>query len=198
MVPYTYLLTHRPSGKRYYGVRYAKGCDPSDLWVTYFSSSKEVKKLNPKDFDIEIRRTFSTREEALSWEQRVLWKMKVWNRPDWFNKTAPRNFGFFGTHTEESKRKISEAGRGRVFSKETREKMSRKAKARGGFSIKAIERAAEVNRSRVRSPEELVRRKHTPETKARIGKMQVGRKHSEETKRKMAESQQRRRLKEKE
>ena len=39
-IPYTYRITHLPSGKHYYGARYAKDCHPSDLWVIYFTSSK--------------------------------------------------------------------------------------------------------------------------------------------------------------
>ena len=44
-IPYTYLLTHVQTGKKYYGVRFAKGCNPSDLFITYFTSSKYVKSL---------------------------------------------------------------------------------------------------------------------------------------------------------
>lgn len=43
--PYVYSLHHVLTGMRYIGVRYASGCHPDDLWVTYFSSSKMVKSL---------------------------------------------------------------------------------------------------------------------------------------------------------
>jgi len=39
-IPYTYKLIFKPTGQYYYGVRYAKGCQPSDLWDKYFTSSK--------------------------------------------------------------------------------------------------------------------------------------------------------------
>lgn len=73
--PYTYCITHLPTGNWYHGVRYARGCQPSDLWVTYFTSSTAVLNLvktgTPQDFRAEVRRTFSSRNEAIAWEARV-------------------------------------------------------------------------------------------------------------------------------
>ena len=43
--PYTYLIGWSNLNKFYYGVRYGKGCHPSDLWVKYFGSrNAEVKQ----------------------------------------------------------------------------------------------------------------------------------------------------------
>jgi len=44
-IPYVYFIYHKPTKLKYIGVRYAKGCHPSDLWTSYFTSSKLVKKL---------------------------------------------------------------------------------------------------------------------------------------------------------
>lgn len=93
MKPYTYLLRHKPTGMVYYGVRWAKGCDPSEFWKTYFTSSKKqvplLRKLYGDDsFEFEIRRTFLTAEEACSWEKKVLTRMKVLKKPDlWLNRS---------------------------------------------------------------------------------------------------------------
>ena len=43
--PYTYVITHLPSGKKYCGSRYAKNCNPDDLWNTYFTSSQTIKEI---------------------------------------------------------------------------------------------------------------------------------------------------------
>jgi hypothetical protein len=43
--PYLYSLVDTATDKYYIGCRYAKGCCPSDLGVTYFTSSREVSKL---------------------------------------------------------------------------------------------------------------------------------------------------------
>jgi len=55
--PYVYRLIDRENDKRYIGSRYARVCDPSDLGVTYFTSSKAVSKLfreNPERFEKQI------------------------------------------------------------------------------------------------------------------------------------------------
>ena len=43
--PYVYRITDTLTGKMYIGSRYAKGCHPSDLGVTYFTSSNTVKPI---------------------------------------------------------------------------------------------------------------------------------------------------------
>lgn len=47
---------------KYIGVRYAKGCHPTDLWVTYFTSSSLVKKLigqfGKDDFIVRVIHTY--------------------------------------------------------------------------------------------------------------------------------------------
>ena len=67
--PYTYHLYHIPTGLHYYGVRWAKNCAPSDLWSTYFSSSKAVKKLikeyGKDSFIAKVRKVFTTKEQAV-------------------------------------------------------------------------------------------------------------------------------------
>jgi hypothetical protein len=90
-VPYTYLVRHKPSGKLYYGCRFAKGCNPEDLWKTYFTSSRHVKKLIEESgrdsFEVEIRKVFSGVEECRIWEHRVLTRMKVIRREDFLNRS---------------------------------------------------------------------------------------------------------------
>lgn len=88
---YTYCLHHEPTGKKYYGVRWANRCEPEqDLWVQYFSSSKEVwgliKTHGRDSFIPEVRKTFSTKQEALAYEQAVLKRLKVWKNPNWLNQ----------------------------------------------------------------------------------------------------------------
>jgi len=90
-IPYTYLITHIPSQKVYYGVRFAKGCHPGDLFQKYFTSSKIIKQLIKEDgheaFSIEIRRTFKNKESAIIWENKVLKRMCVIKRDDFLNQT---------------------------------------------------------------------------------------------------------------
>lgn len=121
-IPYTYVIT-APNGQRYYGVRYAKNCHPSDLWVTYFTSSKHVKKLilenNINDFKFEIRKIFTNTEDALNWEERVLTKLKVKSNQNWINVTNSRGWKSMKGDLNPSKRedvklKISLANKGKL------------------------------------------------------------------------------------
>lgn len=76
--PYTYLIGWKQHNIWYYGVRYAKNCNPKDLWSSYFTSSKYVKEFRLKNGDpdiIQIRKTFSDRESAQNWETTVLKRM---------------------------------------------------------------------------------------------------------------------------
>lgn len=90
MIPYTYLLGWPEIDRWYYGVRYAKTCHPSDLWVTYKTSSRHVKsivQLYGEPSIIEVRKIFNNSISARLWEHRVLKKMKVVYSNKWINRT---------------------------------------------------------------------------------------------------------------
>jgi len=130
-LPYTYIIKFKLTGQVYYGVRFAKGCSPDDLWKTYFTSSKVVKSLikehGKEAFDYEIRKTFDTADAAREWEEKVLQRMKVVSDDKWLNKTdkksfiPPKNY----KHSPDSIQKIIDSKIGFKFSKESREKMSK-------------------------------------------------------------------------
>lgn len=90
-MPYTYYIFHKPTDQHYYGARWAKNSHPSDLWVSYFTSCKEVKRLieqyGVESFYVQIRKVFDTGEEARQWEHKVLKRLKVSKRKNWINKT---------------------------------------------------------------------------------------------------------------
>jgi len=93
--PFTYRIQFIPTGEYYYGVRYRKGCQPSDLWNKYFTSSKKVKNLIRKFgkdcFTIEIRKTFKYPEEAILWEHRVNRYTKEWT--NYLNESDAKHQG---------------------------------------------------------------------------------------------------------
>lgn len=88
--PYTYRIAWSLTGMNYYGVRYAKGCHPSELFVTYFTSSNHVadyiKEHGMPDI-IEIRKAFTEQQvsESREYEHRVL--KRLVGSPIWLNKT---------------------------------------------------------------------------------------------------------------
>ena len=141
--PYTYLIKHIPTGKMYYGVRYAMNCQPSDLWNTYFTSSKKVKTLieeTGKDsFEYEIRKTFSSVDDAREWEHRVLRRMNALGRDDFLNMTNGKSLPpRYGPHSEETKRKMSKP-RTVKFKPASDERKQKVSKA-----LKGIPRSEEV------------------------------------------------------
>jgi ribosomal protein L39E len=89
-IPFTYIITHVPTNVKYYGARWAKGCNPKDLGTTYFSSSNFMKKIIKEEgldkFKFEVRKTFSSAEEAIKWETKFLTKIDAAKSPYWFNK----------------------------------------------------------------------------------------------------------------
>lgn len=124
-IPFTYYIEHLPTGKKYYGARWAKNCTPSDLWTTYFTSSKRIKQLIKEygitSFKVEIRKIFNTVNDCKMWERKVLKRLKVVESDIWLNLnygTPPtlsgvkwskeRKLKAIGkTLTEEHKNKIS-------------------------------------------------------------------------------------------
>lgn len=87
--PFTYIVTHIPSGKRYYGSRYANGCLPTDLWKTYFTSSATVKRLIATDgkdaFTVTVRKTFTSVTACRKWESNFLHKIDASTNNYWLN-----------------------------------------------------------------------------------------------------------------
>lgn len=95
--PYTYRITWSALNKHYYGVRFAKGCTPDDLFVTYFTSSKYVasyiKEHGYPDI-IQVRKVFVGEDSinrAREWEHRVLTKLNVTDRDDYINKSTGKS-----------------------------------------------------------------------------------------------------------
>lgn len=89
-MPYTYLITHISTGLKYYGVRYAKNSQPDDLWTTYFTSSRQIKRMiaesGKEAFVAEVRKIFDTAEQAIAWETRVLIRLRIPYNKRYINK----------------------------------------------------------------------------------------------------------------
>ncbi len=87
--PFFYVLTHLLDGKRYAGIKTSKGCHPSQLWTTYFSSSKVINRIidiEGKDaFTFEVRAIFDSLEKCLKYEATFLKKIQANINPNWYN-----------------------------------------------------------------------------------------------------------------
>ena len=109
--PYTYHIAWTSIDKHYYGVRYAKGCNPNDLWKSYFTSSKLVLEYRQKYGEpdiIQIRRTFDDAHIAKSWEAKVLRRLNVLKSSRWLNANIGGDQFMIQKHSPETKRKMSE------------------------------------------------------------------------------------------
>lgn len=74
--PYFYKLLHIPTNKLYVGSQYSKTCDKSNLFKTYFTSSKYVKLLIEKDGVSSFKiLDIKEREDARLYESRYLKKV---------------------------------------------------------------------------------------------------------------------------
>jgi hypothetical protein len=159
--PYTYLIGWSKLDKWYYGVRFAKKCHPSDLWVSYFTSSKYVKNIRKQEGEpdvIEIRKIFSSHQDAIKWEEKVLRRLNVLNNDKWINKNvagaiAPMpgelNPRYGKGKSAEEIEKLRKSNKGRKASIETRKKQSLARMGKPGTP-------------------------HTPETKKRLSENRVG------------------------
>jgi len=88
---YTYLIGWSKQNLWYYGSRYSKNAKPEDLWVTYFTSSKYVKKIVKEYGDpdiIQIRKIFYSAINTQNWEKKVLRRLNVLYEDKWLNKNV--------------------------------------------------------------------------------------------------------------
>lgn len=162
---YTYFLKWN-DGTMYYGCRYARGCDPSDLWNTYFTSSRYIPREEPKIK--KIAKVFGEDiKKCREHESRFLKKVNAAKSDKWHNKTDIDNFYHSGYHTEETKEKIKQKRKNQTLTDERNKKVSESLKGR--------------------SLSEEHKRKISISTKGRTGG-RLGKKASDETRLKMSQS----------
>lgn len=89
-IPFAYVITQISTGIRYYGIKFAQGCQPKDLGITYFSSSRIVQTLIKEEglenFKFDVRKVFENREQAIAWETKFLTKINAAKSTMWFNR----------------------------------------------------------------------------------------------------------------
>ena len=191
--PYTYLIGWSNLNTYYYGVRYAKNCCPSELWVTYFTSSKHVKNfvLEHGDPDvIHIRKVFDCREDAIGWENKVLKRIKVVNDDRFLNKTDNKAISYESVLKGCRKKK----------SDITRQRMSEYQKGRTK-SEEHCRRISESKKGTTYAPEILEKKKdamNRPEVKEKLSKVGktlkgdknpfYGKTHNEETRKRISQN----------
>ena len=138
--PYTYLIGWTTHNKWYYGVRYSKKCNPSDLWVKYFTSSDYVRSFREEHGEpdvIQIRKTFSDDNSARLWEMKVLQRMRVLTREDFLNAAislsmSPKSASKAGISSGQKRTKEQKLEIGRKASKRRVENTTREQRSEWG------------------------------------------------------------------
>lgn len=133
MKPYTYLLHWSEQDISYYGFRCGNKVPPeADLWKFYFTSSQYVKRFRKEHGEpdiILVDMVFDDKTEAKEYETKYLKSVGVPGNPKWLNRSdGSKNFFHGNTHSEESKKKMSDARKGRKDgpkSTETKQKISK-------------------------------------------------------------------------
>jgi len=172
--PYTYWIQNLSTGIKYVGLRYRNikfnRTPLEDFGIHYYTSGKLKKeyKENPTNFKTRLLFTYDSIEEAISSELKLTKKVIKNNR--YANIASYPHI----IHTGETKRKMSDASKGRTFSEETRRKLSIAHKS-NWIAGKNLGRKGQ---------------KHSEESKRRMSVAQKGRIFSEETKRKMSDARQ--------
>jgi hypothetical protein len=196
--PFTYLIKFKPTGQVYYGVRYARKCNPSQLWTTYFTTSKIIKQLIKEygisAFEFQIRRVFNTTESAVLWESKILKRFNAATNPLWLNQNnGDRKFVGSRIWTDQQKQILSQKLTGRTISNETRSKLSVAHKGKSKPPISEETRAKlkiaannVSNETRTKISNSLKGHTVSTETRAKIGAANTGKTHTVETKAKLS------------
>jgi hypothetical protein len=104
-IPYTYLIGWSNLNLWYYGRQTRVGCDPTDLWVTYFTSSNyvtEARELYGEPDVVKVRQVFNKDDYAISvvkceaWEERVIDRINAVKSTNWLNKQGSKRFSTTG------------------------------------------------------------------------------------------------------
>jgi hypothetical protein len=181
-VPYTYFLLHKPTGLKYYGVKFSKRSNPKLFWVPggYYSSSVKVKELitqyGADSFKAEVRKTFNSVEDAVKYEYKFLRKVNAVAKNDWLNQCAIGE-KFYCIMSEEARKVASDRMKIQMKNfKPTAESNQKRSKTLMGRVITADTRKkmSEVQQNRPRDLEDARRDK--------IRKHAIGRGHSDEVK----------------
>jgi hypothetical protein len=126
MSSYTYLIGWSEYDLWYYGSRYSKKADPTDLWVNYFTSSKFVKiarHILGEPNVIEVRMVFDNTSKARLWESKVLRRLKCVKSQRWLNRGSTGKDFLCTSHSQETREKISKALKGRKTSEKVKDRI---------------------------------------------------------------------------
>lgn len=178
--PYVYICIHKETKEFYIGYRYKnvdKNITSDKDFPDYKTSSRKVKPFFEM-FDWYIIAEFFTDDDAYDFEQELIYEH--WNNPLLLNQSCHHLRGRFKRGpewklSENARRRMSDAHKGKVFSEEWKKEQS--------------ERFSGKNNPMYGKPSPFKDRKHTPESKAKLSESAKKRPPiSEETRKKLSKA----------
>jgi NUMOD3 motif len=157
---YVYTITNKITGEFYHGYRYRNqtlGINPKDdLWITYFTSSNRIKddiaKYGKNSFIATI--IYENTDSVKCWQQEQITIRQDWGNPLLLNgkyhdpDSNVEIFRRINMLTEETRQKMSAAGKGRPKSEEHKRKI---ALANTG-NVGSAQKRAKLSRARKGKP----------------------------------------------
>lgn len=171
---FLYIWINIETGKTYIGMHRGH---PEDGYICSSKYMMEDYKKNPTNFHRSILR-YGSRDEMLELEKQYLEKVNAAQNPLYYNRNNGSGTWYISYHTEETKQKL----RNRIVSEETRKKMSDAQKGKPK-SLEHRKKLSEINIGKVPWNKE----RKSVQVPWNKGKSHKWWKHTEETKRKMSE-----------
>ena len=188
MIGYIYLIIDLTNWKKYVGQHHYH---LEKLDSNYHGSGTIISKIykkRPETLKEVYLKTCYTQEELDEWEQ---YYIKFYNTlyPNGYNLEEG---GRGGVPSEDARRKMSEAKKGKRHSDEHRKKLSEATK---GKQL-SDETKKKISESTSGEKNHMFGKHHSDETKKKIGEASKGRYYSEESRRKMSEAKKGKKLSE--
>jgi len=194
--PYVYRIDH-PSGEFYIGYRCANTVPAEADFGHIYKTSTRHLSYPFEEYTQTILAEFylpTGKDDAYDFEQALIYEN--WDNSQLVNKSYNINgLRFkFNKHSDEAKRKISEASRGKTLSAETKQKMVERWKQRPPMSAEHKRKLSEARQKRTTSEEtkQKMSQSHMGKVKSDETRKRMSKPKSEEAKRNMALAQQRR------
>ena len=156
--PFVYLIGWSHLNTFYIGCRFgiSKNAHPSQLWSTYFTSSTHVKlfhEIYGEPDIIRIEKTFVDSQKCLTYEHKLLARMKTLKDPRFLNKSIGGKKFTGGSHSKETREKMRIAAKNRPpVTEETRKKHSEISK---NMSAETRQKISDSGKGRVCSKETI-------------------------------------------
>lgn len=191
---YVYKTTNIENQKIYIGVHKSKDIENDSYIGSGYILKKSITKYGKESFKREILFEFDTPEEAFAKEREIVNEEFIL-REDVYNMVLGGHGGqitlinpFFGkTHSDETKKLLSDMNKGKKLTEETKQKISKSLRTFHD-NMTDEEYVEYIKKFPVGENAPFYGRHHSEKSKELMRLNNIGRKHTEESKKKMSEN----------